>query len=239
MISEDDLIEEFGSVRRVDKNIFSFHDEMQSYAYRYWLKSYLGCDLIAVSEVEVGDALPLSVIMGAPKCLAENKPTIYKLAEGQSIFTHAIAVPSNYHGYLKGVDCVNRDDLFLCIPIHRCEFSGDESPEEFKELRLNFIPTLDWKRDKHPKLRVYFDNPKTGGGTDEAGVLFKLPVLLQEIENLNGVGEGFIEVTNWSGGVIEIISPESGKYILITNRQDEELLGEDILERVKSFAVFE
>ncbi|MNH34732.1 hypothetical protein D3C79_953460 [compost metagenome] len=64
-------------------------------------------------------------------------------------------------------------------------------------------------------------------------------MLLQEIENLNGVGEGFIEVTNWSGGVIEIISPESGKYILITNRQDEELLGEDILERVKSFAVFE
>lgn len=55
---------------------------------------------------------------------------------------------------------------------------------------------------------MYFDNPGTETGTDGAGVLMKYPALLSEIENLGGVISGFIEITNYNGQVVEVLSPK-------------------------------
>lgn len=108
-------------------------------------------------------------------------------------------MPNTYHGSLKGRLESKRDNLFLCIPIHRCEFSGGESEAEFKEMIRRSIPVFRWDRNVCPKIKVYFDNPGTEAGTDEAGVLMKYPTLLSKIESLNGVVSGFIEITNYRG----------------------------------------
>ena len=71
---------------------------------------------------------------------------------------------------------------------------------------------------------MYFDNPRTGGGTDKDGAIVSLETLMAEIDNLNGVSSGFIEITNYRDEVIEVLSPEDGHYVLIRNRQDEEAM---------------
>jgi hypothetical protein len=47
--------------------------------------------------------------------------------------------------------------------------------------------------------------------------------LVSEVENLNGVVSGFIEITNYKGDVIEVLSPAIDAYTLIRNRCDDEV----------------
>ena len=71
---------------------------------------------------------------------------------------------------------------------------------------------------------MYFDNPRTGGGADKDGAIVSLDTLMAEIDNLSGVSSGFIEITNYCGEVIELLSPDEGRYVLIRNRHDEEVM---------------
>jgi len=238
MIYKSDLIEEFGDVKGVGEDVFFFQDKMRAYTYNYWLQTSKERDLLVVSKDMVDDELSLAVISMAPELLSLKQPEIYALSGKSKKFTHVFVAPSHYHGYLKGAEGIDRSRLLLCVPIYRCEFAGDETPEEFNEMQLHLIPILDWERSKHPKLRVYFDNPATGGGTSESGVLLKQSVLFQEIENLNGVNDGFIEITNWSGGVVEVLSPSQDEFLLIRNREDEKLMSKpEILAQIGEFSI--
>lgn len=133
-----------------------------------------------------------------------------------------MAVPSTYHGLLNRIE--KRTGLFLCLPIFRCEFTGEESAEDFKWSTHHIVDVNNWHRTRQPKISVYFDNPRTGGGTDKDGAIVSLETLIAEIDNLSGVSDGFIEITNYRNEVIEVLSPEEGRYVLIHNRQDEELI---------------
>ncbi|EPJ2808750.1 hypothetical protein ACTHGN_001772 [Pseudomonas putida] len=210
---------------------------MRDYTYNYWLRPSSDLDLIVVSQGEIKDSLALDILNSVAPEVSRVRPSIFVLNSSERGFTHVFVIPSNFHGYLKGNDGVVRDKLFLCLPIFRCEFSGRETTEEFKELRLHYVPTLDWQRQACPKLRVYFDNPQTGGGTDGAGVFLKWADLLREIDALDGISNGFIEVANWRDEVIEITSPGEGEYILIRNRKDEQALSvEGLFDEIKIFA---
>jgi hypothetical protein len=237
MISESDLAEEFGAVQVVGSGVVHFQDEMRTYTYNYWLHSSEERDLLVVSKDKIDNELALAVIGRAPAALPLDRPFVYSLADDSKKFTHVFVAPNQYHGYLKGAEGIDRSKLLLCVPIYRCEFAGNESLEEFKDMQLHLVPILDWERAKHPKLRVYFDNPATGGGSDEFGVLLKQSVLAQEIENLNGVSAGFIEITNWADKVVEVLSPNLNDFILIRDRTDEELMSKsELLARIDEFA---
>jgi len=229
MISRGDLVEEFGEVKSVDAGVFHFQEKMKSFTYNYWITCTHLQDLLLVSKNDVDTELSKAVFDAAPAHLAANKPTVFELSNNSRGFTHVLAVPHNYHNYLKGIEGVDRENLFLCVPIYRCEFSGDESPDEFKYMYLHLISIFDWARPKCPKIRVYFDNPATGGGTEKYGALISYSTLKQEIDNLNGVSNGFIEITNWARGVVEVLSPANENYILIYDRKDEETLARDDL----------
>ena len=210
---------------------------MVAYTYNYWLGTTGSYDLLVVSEGDEDDAFAIQVIRSVSCGLKTNMPTVMDLVENARGFTHVLVVPSEYHGYLKGVEGLDRSNLFLCIPIYRCEFSGDESIEEFKLLNFDMIPTLHWQREKFPKLRVYFDNPKTGAGTTESGAFFEMSGLLREVDEMNGVSEGFLEITNWRGQVLEVLSPSHDEYIVITERVDEEKVSKDAIhDRLKVFS---
>ena len=92
------------------------------------------------------------------------------------------------------------------------------------------MPVLDWKRTIRPKVKVYFDNPKTGAGADENRVLVKYMTLLQEVDNFEGVSNGFIELENYKSEVVEILSPAKSEFILILNREDEIAMSKDVLK---------
>jgi len=192
------LREEFVEIRFVSNGVVFSKDEMETYTYNYWLSASGPEDLLVVSETD-DEALALKVIRSVSAKPKANTPTVLELAENARGVTHVLIVPSKYHGYLRGVEGLDRNNLFLCIPIYGCEFSGDETIEEFKVLHLDVVPILNWRREKFPKLRVYFDNPRTGAGTTESGAFFKMSDLLREVDEMSGVSEGFLEITNWRG----------------------------------------
>jgi len=221
MMTRDDLLLEFGEIREAHGCCFADY-AVATYTIHCCLR--LATDqTVAVASRNIDDpAFAASVVLLAPAHLPHDRPTIFGIPANTHGFTHAMAVPSTYHGLLNQIG--NRAGLFLCVPIFRCEFSGNESAEEFRQATAHRIPAYEWDRVMQPKISLYFDNPRTGGGTDECGAPVSLRVLLAEIDNLSGVSNGFIEITNYRDEVIEVLSPEKGNYVLIRNRQDEEVI---------------
>ncbi|WP_353949759.1 hypothetical protein [Stenotrophomonas maltophilia] len=221
MITKDDLLQEFGDIREADGCCFG---EYAVATYSIYCCLRLAADqTIAVVSRNISDpAFAADVALRAPAGLPLDRPTVFEIPPNAHGFTHAMAVPSTYHGFLNQIE--ERAGLFLCVPIYRCEFSGDESADGFRQAAAHIVPVYEWDRAMQPRISLYFDNPRTGGGTDEVGATAPLRVLLAELDNLNGVSNGFIEITNYRGEVIEVLSPEEGHYVLIRNRQDEEAM---------------
>ncbi|MGN8357276.1 hypothetical protein [Pseudomonas alloputida] len=236
MFSKDDLLQSFASVEEYSGCYF-FQHNLPKVTYEYCLNSTPDKDVLVISENMTNRDFAAKVTAQAPSTLTQVKPEIFAIQPNEYGFTHALAVPNTYHGSLKGRLEGKRENLYLCIPIHRCEFSGGESEREFKEMIQRLIPVFRWDRSVCPKINVYFDNPGTEAGTHEAGVLMKYPTLLAEVDNLSGVINGFIEVTNYKGDVVEILSPRAGEFTFIRNRKDEVVLSRpQLLEALEAFA---
>ncbi|MDZ3996060.1 hypothetical protein [Pseudomonas sp. Teo4] len=239
MFSKDDLLQSFASVDEY-AGCYFFQHKLPKAIYEYCLKSAGEQDLLVISENISDRDFSVAVVGQAPVFLSQNKTALFKISPNEYGFTHALVVPNTYHGSLKGRLEGKRENLYLCIPIHRCEFSGAESEGEFKEMIQRMIPVFRWDRHVCPKIKVYFDNPATETGTNEAGVLMKYPTLLSEIDNLSGVVSGFIEVTNYKGDVVEVLSASKGVFTLIRNRKDEEVLSHSkLIEALRSFVLVE
>ncbi|MGG6348715.1 hypothetical protein [Pseudomonas putida] len=235
MFSKGDLLQSFSSVDEF-AGCYFFQHKLPKVVYQYCLKSSDEKDLLVISEGLSDRAFSVEVVEQVPRSLDQGEVIIFNISQNKYGFTHALVLPNTYHGSLKGRLESKRDNLFLCIPIHRCEFSGGESEAEFKEMIRRSIPVFRWDRNVCPKIKVYFDNPGTEAGTDEAGVLMKYPTLLSEIESLNGVVSGFIEITNYRGGVVEVLSPKKEVFTLIRNRKDEQVLTHSrLVEAVHDF----
>ncbi|AZF13707.1 hypothetical protein [Pseudomonas sp. R3-18-08] len=230
---EELLEDEYGDVIKKNSDMFFFQDETKTYVINYWLKAREdNSKLLVISQDFFDDALAEIIVNSVSVISSTDKPLILPITAGKhssSLFTHIIILPQNYHGYMKSAG-IDRGDLYWCIPIFRCEFSGEESVEEFMSMRVHFVPVLDWKRAIRPKVKVYFDNPKTGAGADETRVLVQYLTLLQEVDNLEGVSNGFIELENYKGEVVEILSPVKSEFILILNREDETAMSKDVLK---------
>lgn len=221
MITKDDLLTTFGEVAEVYGCYFSKY-VVATYVLYCCMRNAKGHDLAIASKNVDDPEFAASVVLNAPHRLSHDGPTIFEIPPSAYGFTHAMAVPSTYHGLLNRIE--KRTGLFLCLPIFRCEFTGEESAEDFKWSTHHIVDVNNWHRTRQPKISVYFDNPRTGGGTDKDGAIVSLETLIAEIDNLSGVSDGFIEITNYRSEVIEVLSPEEGNYVLIRNRQDEEVM---------------
>lgn len=233
MITRNDLSQEFGDVHEANGCCFAEY-AVATYSIHCCLR-LMADQTVAVVSRNISDPdFAASVALRAPTNLLRDRPTIFELPHNVRGFSHAMAVPSTYHGFLNQIE--DRAGLFLCVPIHRCEFSGNETAEAFRQAAAHVVPVYEWDRDRQPKVSLYFDNPRTGGGTDEAGALVPLRVLVAEIDTLSGVPDGFIEITNYRGEVIEVLSPHERIYVLIRNRQDEELMDRaSVISAVEKF----
>jgi len=223
MFSKDDLLLTFDTVD-VYAGCFFFKHEMPETVVHYCLRSTEEQDLLVVWEGAFDREFAVQIIQQSPARLNKAIPSMFEISMNAYGFTHVLVVPNNYHGILKGGHAYDRDKLLLCIPLYRSEFSGGESELEFKEMIRRTVPVYRWDRDACPKIKVYFDNPRTGGGSDESGILMRYVALLAEIENLEGVANGFVEITNYKGEVVEVISPRKNEFVFIRDRKDEEFM---------------
>jgi len=98
------------------------------------LKSTPEKDLLVISEAIVDRAFAMDVIRQASGDFSQDRVSRFDLKANPYGFTQALVLPNTYHGAFKGRFDAKRERLYLCVPIHRCEFSGDESADEFKAM---------------------------------------------------------------------------------------------------------
>lgn len=226
MLSKQDLLSNFSEIVELGDGVFRCKDVLPKTTFFYYVKigSHVpsGDDLLIVSENRIDDEFADSIFLSLRLEYEVSGLELRPIPANRYKFPLVIVAPANYHAYFKGRLDEKRGRLTLCMPIYRCEFSGTESVDVFFSLRREIVPTLDWERDIHPKIELRFDNSKTRSGTGNGYVFAKLATVMREIDNLNGVSNGFVEVKNYAGQVVEILSPEKGKYYLIRDRKDED-----------------
>jgi hypothetical protein len=242
ILNYNDLSVNFSDLLEIKGGVIGCKDVLPKSTFYYYIKwageNSKGFDFLVVSENRIDDEFAVLVFSSLPDFFSGTSIAVSALEANKFGFSTLVLAPSNFHGYFKGGLDNKRDKLILCVPTHKSEFCGNESIEEFNLMRREIVPTLDWNRKVSPKISLRFDNPKTCGGTGDSYVLVKNEILSLEIDNLNGVSSGFIEVLNYGGDVIEILSPEVGRYVIIFNRDDnlrEMILKEKLLEKIWKF----
>ncbi|NWK46447.1 hypothetical protein [Ralstonia pickettii] len=224
MLSRIDLEANFSDVKALGGGIFSCKDVLPKRAIHYYLRfgeqSANQADLLLVSENLEDSGFAAAVLSSAPTTLNGQGLAIATLAQNAYGFSRLVLTPASFHGYFKGRRDDKRGNLLWCIPAHACEFSGNETAAEFSVLRREIVETENWHRGPAPKLVLRFDNPRTGSGTGSAQMFATLDTLYREIELLDGAPTGFLELINYKGEVIELLSPVAGQYTLILGRDD-------------------
>lgn len=212
MFDEADIRQSYSDDVETHTGHYFFQLHLAKTFYDYCLKSTADVDLLVISEAIVDRAFAMDVIRQASGDFSQDRVSRFDLTANPYGFTQALVLPNTYHGAFKGRFDAKRERLYLCVPIHRCEFSGDESANEFKAMLGRTVYPFRWNRPVSPKIRVYFDNPATGAGTDEEGVLMTYSTVLSEIDNLNGGrqrlyrdhelrGRGHRSAVPWAGPV--------------------------------------
>ncbi len=222
MLNYSDLASNFSGVIDVGNGVIKCKDALPRAVFYYYVKiaNGDGDDLLVVSENKEDDEFASLLFANVSMKEEHVGLSLYPLSNNNYGFSTILLASKDYHGYFKGRLDEKRNKLVLCLPVHRCEFSGTETLEEFFYLRREIVPTLNWSRTVSPKIEMRFDNPKTGGGTGDSSVFVKYDSVLREIANMEGVVNGFIEIINYSGSIVEIISPAVDQYVIIRNRDD-------------------
>ncbi|EEC0297172.1 hypothetical protein YV76_004692 [Salmonella enterica subsp. enterica] len=238
MITYDDLVNGFGeSVEELEKNLFKFRIELPKFTVFYYLLSADGIGDILLSSKGCEDdkfAFNLYAQLSLTETIyALKKTNIHSNMYG---FDSLLLIPPNYHNNLRGILDNKRDNLVLCAPIFHYEFSGKESVDEFREMSTKRVFINEWTRKPVPKILIQFNNPRTGTGTiDNRSVLTNFSYLMSEINNLNGVAHGFINVMNYLDEVIRITSGTTNVYRLSSATGEEDMSGDILNERIKEF----
>jgi len=218
MITEKIISDNFVDVQRIADDILKFKDFLPDFKYVYYLgyPNSKSKNILMVSRDLEDDAFASELIRFAfsqnkKSCLLKFRHQI----ENKYGFDSAILASPKYHSYFKGRLDNERDALYLCLPIYDCEFSGHESVELFDEMCCFLIASQDWSRSFTPSVLLRFDNPKTKGGTiGENYYPVKFDVVMNEVANLSGVSNGFIEVLNYCDKWARINSLAADQYIM-------------------------
>jgi len=160
---------------------------------------------------------------------------ITNIAYKETNFDAVLFIPSSYHtSFATYSDRLHQKTIDV-FPIYHCEFSGDESPDTAKFLRQDIVSTVNWNREKSPKIKLRYKNNKTKSGTIGRELyLDKWNNLSHELNSLQDCTDSssFIEVENYKNEYIHI-SILSINVLVIRNKKEILLQGE--LEEIRRY----
>ena len=219
-ILAEHLNDHFYPVVDLGQGLFRCADEMPNATWNTYFLIGQAVTPFLISQNHVDDSFARDVLTTAG-FQPVDRLELSALPANRYDLTHLLRVPHDYHRELMGRLDQVRSQTTLCIPIHREEFTGNESAQEFQALRNSVVATADWERAPAPKISLRFANTRTGAGTRGDGYVFvKLDLLLREIQELAGDSGGFIEVINYCGNVAELRSKSPDSYLWIDDRQN-------------------
>lgn len=158
--------------------------------------------LLSASFKSGGEGLVRSVLRHAKEWLGSNpvpdQPlTLISCADIAPF--HSIALLGHAaHSQYKTFDPLLHRATCVAFPVYECELSGGETSEVVRVIRQDFLPSLEWNREPHPKLRASFHNSATGVGSVKKGPrLASLPDILSELRKMEGCSASWLRVQNW------------------------------------------
>ncbi|PSJ36808.1 hypothetical protein [Allosphingosinicella deserti] len=172
-----------------------------------------------ISDDHIDDRFARQVLETAAGRRPEGLEKI-PLGENRYGLTHLILAAPQYHSALNGRSGLDRSATVLVVPIFEPELSGTETIEDFHTLRRHIIPDERWDRTIQPKVQLRYHNGKTEGGTGNGYALVTFQTAMFEVGNLMGVEDGFVEIINHKGDVIEILFAHDEMYTVISDRDD-------------------
>ena len=224
MLKQSDITANFARIIELSGGVLRFEDVLPRKRVIYYLRmggdAPNAIDLVTISENREGDDFATSLLNAAAARPLPKELETLPLSTLPGPFDRVLMANPAFHAHFEGRLDAQRSRLVLCLPIHHSEFTGREDRATFATMRRDVIPTLDWSREPVPRALVRFDNPRSGGGTGDQHMLFPLRTLEQEIADLNGVDQGFIEIFNYREKSIELLSPRADVYIHIRDRDD-------------------
>ena len=201
-----DKIEKYYKANSIEKgsNIYFNEQKTQLHSFKYFhiiMNNY-------VIDVTVRDFQDKSTIVAFCKKIdalnLEWIPQIVKLEKmlfDNLHFDSLLLLPSEYHimGYEEEEEKEILQRTVLAIPIYHCEFSGNENIEDVKNLRRDYINTIDWNRTITPKLKIKYKNYTTKSATiGKNNKLSDTKTLMNEIDALRD-DLSFVEFENYKG----------------------------------------
>lgn len=133
------------------------------------------------------------------------------------------ALGSNFHDTFSVKFPDIQKQTIVVFPIYRCEFSGTESPEIFKLMRKEFVPTLDWDRPPFCKATVAFENKSTGVKSSNRG-LAKQEFIFKELHAFKGGAGSSMEIENFLGQRVTVTRGGDDEYRIERMTQPSTLL---------------
>ncbi|NEC86125.1 hypothetical protein [Streptomyces sp. SID12501] len=148
----------------------------------------------------------------------------------------AAAVPE-VHGHHKAQNPDLTAVTYVVFPAYACEFSGGETLAEAEARYTKMLHPAEIGREPVPFVKMSFDNPRTGGGSNNPGRALTYPrIVRQEIPELANSAGGFVEFENrlgkvwrveWDGGWI-VSEEQSGVRSVAHERREMSL--DEVLE---------
>lgn len=87
---------------------------------------------------------------------------------------------------------------FVCFPMFRCEFVGDEDAATVSQMRHDIVPTLNWTRDASPVVRMRFVNAATGVRSTAPGLgITSVDFMFTQLQQMGGAFGSFMEIENY------------------------------------------
>jgi hypothetical protein len=238
MIPIKTMREEFGVAERITPEVFRAELETRSSCTHYYFRSVRGVlpDLLTTSR-DLDDSLFAVQLLDEVAQIVSNpdvKPPckIRLTVQNEYGFESALLLMSEYHGHLKGILDDRRKTLVYCVPIHDCEFTGAESPDEYRHWQVR-IGIENWARKPFPFVMMEFENPQSKFRSSLERIAPE--AVLSTLTALQGVRDGYAIVRNVKGATVRIVPHEAGSFSVSGSFDSESASLADLEERIMSF----
>lgn len=216
MIRQHDIGLPFSHISKPSEGVLKWRLQMPAFTDWYYCKSSSQIDRDVLIVLRNEDDKFVESLFTELDTIRRNLASVTKISIGfanEYNFDSAVIVCNDYHGYLKGTFDLLRDSLYLCIPAYHCEFSGDESLEEFS---FQFVYRLErtLRRPVCPKLRYKLVNPATGINSGENWLFSDHSALYSLVHSLSGIRDAKVVVENYLRETLTILSSVRSQFII-------------------------
>jgi|GEM_PF-6952057 len=238
MIPINTMREEFGVAERVTPEVFRAELETRSSLTHYYFRSVRGVlpDLLTTSRDLDDSPFAVQLLEEVARQMSgpDLKPPckIRLTAKNPYGFESALLLTPEYHGHLKGILDDRRRRLVYCVPIHDCEFTGTESPEEYRHWQVR-VGIENWTRKPYPFVMMDFENPES----QFRSMLERVApdVCITNLKELQGVRGGHANVRNVHGETARIVPLNDGRFSIMGDSEYKAATSDEAIQRITAF----